>query len=279
MTTTIGRATSRPAMAASRNHSMVRAMRLLVVVLAVACSQPAPSPAPPPPPPGPASRRSRSSAPTICTARSSGCRCSPATLPTSAPRARPMAAACCWSTPATCSRARSSRTSPKAPTSCARTTSSATPRSAVGNHEFDYGPEGPAATAKRRRRSARRAQGARRARRSSRSSRRTSLDATTGARIKWPNMPASTLIEVAGHQGRHRRREHRVDAVHHDAGELRGPRESHRRRRRSPSEARLLRARARRSSSSIAHIGSACKRPRSSRRYLVVRSRRGAVPA
>ena len=41
---------------------------------------------------------------------------------TFAKRARPMVAACCSSTPATCSKARSSRTSPKVPTSCARTT-------------------------------------------------------------------------------------------------------------------------------------------------------------
>ena len=42
---------------------------------------------------------------------------------------------------------------------------------AIGNHEFDFGPEGPGVTAKAgRRRSARRAQGARRARRSFRSS-------------------------------------------------------------------------------------------------------------
>jgi 2',3'-cyclic-nucleotide 2'-phosphodiesterase (5'-nucleotidase family) len=68
---------------------------------------------------------------------------------------------------------------------------------AVGNHEFDYGPEGPAATAA----SGEDPRGALKAR--AREARfpfvvSNILDVTTGARIAWPNMPASTLVEVAG---------------------------------------------------------------------------------
>jgi len=69
---------------------------------------------------------------------------------------------------------------------------------AVGNHELDYGPEGPAATAATKDDDPR---GALKAR--AREARfpfvvSNILDAATGARIAWPNMPASTLVEVAG---------------------------------------------------------------------------------
>jgi 2',3'-cyclic-nucleotide 2'-phosphodiesterase (5'-nucleotidase family) len=69
---------------------------------------------------------------------------------------------------------------------------------AVGNHEFDYGPEGPAATAATKADDPR---GALKAR--AREARfpfvvSNILDTATGARIAWPNMPASTLVEVAG---------------------------------------------------------------------------------
>ena len=90
-----------------------------------------------------------------------------------------------------------------------------------------------------------------RARRSSRSSSSNILDAQSGARIKWPNMPPSTIVEVAGHQGRDHRREHRVDAVHDDAGELRRPRDARRRRAAITERGEgAARRRARRSSSS-----------------------------
>jgi 2',3'-cyclic-nucleotide 2'-phosphodiesterase (5'-nucleotidase family) len=69
---------------------------------------------------------------------------------------------------------------------------------AVGNHEFDYGPEGPAATPTSIEDDAR---GALKAR--AREAKFPLLvsnisDQQTGARIKWPNMPASTIVEVSG---------------------------------------------------------------------------------
>jgi 5'-nucleotidase len=69
---------------------------------------------------------------------------------------------------------------------------------AVGNHELDYGPEGPAATAAT---AADDPRGALKAR--AREAKfpfvvSNILDATTGARIAWPNMPGSTTVEVAG---------------------------------------------------------------------------------
>jgi len=69
---------------------------------------------------------------------------------------------------------------------------------AIGNHEFDYGPVGPAATAAT---AADDPRGALKARASEANYPfvvSNILDAATGARIAWPNMPASTLIEVAG---------------------------------------------------------------------------------
>ncbi|MEO7095081.1 MAG: 5'-nucleotidase C-terminal domain-containing protein, partial [Polyangiales bacterium] len=70
--------------------------------------------------------------------------------------------------------------------------------SAVGNHEFDFGPEGPATTPQSIEDDAR---GALKAR--AREAKFPMLvsnisDKDSGARIKWPNMPASTIVEVAG---------------------------------------------------------------------------------
>ena len=69
--------------------------------------------------------------------------------------------------------------------------------SAIGNHEFDYGPVGPDVTAKpgedRR--------GALKARASEAKFPfvvSNILDTQTGKRVDWPNMPASTLVDVAG---------------------------------------------------------------------------------
>jgi len=70
--------------------------------------------------------------------------------------------------------------------------------SAVGNHEFDYGPEGPAVTAKSVEDDPRGALKAR-AREAKFPFLVTNIaDEKSGARIKWENMPASTLIDVAG---------------------------------------------------------------------------------
>ncbi|MEO8707010.1 MAG: bifunctional UDP-sugar hydrolase/5'-nucleotidase [Kofleriaceae bacterium] len=69
---------------------------------------------------------------------------------------------------------------------------------AVGNHEFDFGPEGPAVTPSSADDDAR---GALKARaREAKFPIITSniLDQKTMARIKWPNMPASVLVDVAG---------------------------------------------------------------------------------
>lgn len=70
--------------------------------------------------------------------------------------------------------------------------------SAVGNHEFDYGPEGPATTPQSIEDDAR---GALKAR--AREAKFPMLvsnisDAQSGERIKWPNMPASVIVESAG---------------------------------------------------------------------------------
>ena len=69
---------------------------------------------------------------------------------------------------------------------------------AIGNHEFDFGPEGPAVTAASIEDDPRGALKARakEARFPFLSS--NIVDQTSSARIKWPNMPASTLIDVAG---------------------------------------------------------------------------------
>ena len=70
--------------------------------------------------------------------------------------------------------------------------------SAVGNHEFDFGPAGPATTAKSIEEDPR---GALKER--AREAKFPFLvsninDAQSHARIKWPNMPASTLVEIGG---------------------------------------------------------------------------------
>jgi 5'-nucleotidase len=68
---------------------------------------------------------------------------------------------------------------------------------AVGNHEFDYGPVGPAATAG----TGEDPRGALKARASEAKFPfvvSNIVDAATGERIAWPNMPASILVTVAG---------------------------------------------------------------------------------
>jgi 5'-nucleotidase len=69
---------------------------------------------------------------------------------------------------------------------------------AVGNHEFDYGPVGPAATAASPADDPRGALKARASEAKFPFVVSNILSAETGQRIDWPNMPASTLIEVAG---------------------------------------------------------------------------------
>jgi 5'-nucleotidase len=69
---------------------------------------------------------------------------------------------------------------------------------AVGNHEFDYGPEGPAVIAASREDDPR---GALKAR--AREARypfvvSNIFDTASGQRIAWPNMPAATVVDVAG---------------------------------------------------------------------------------
>src|SRR6187401_2746265 len=69
---------------------------------------------------------------------------------------------------------------------------------AIGNHEFDYGPEGPAVTAATVEDDARGALKARAAEARFPFVVSNIVDKQSGQRIKWPNMPASTLVEVAG---------------------------------------------------------------------------------
>ncbi|MEO6775475.1 MAG: 5'-nucleotidase C-terminal domain-containing protein [Kofleriaceae bacterium] len=68
---------------------------------------------------------------------------------------------------------------------------------AIGNHEFDYGPVGPAVIAKGDQ-DPRGALKARAAEATFPFLVTNILDARTGQRIAWPNMPASRLLEVAG---------------------------------------------------------------------------------
>lgn len=68
---------------------------------------------------------------------------------------------------------------------------------AVGNHEFDYGPEGPAATPASADDDARGALKARAKEAKFPIMTANIQDRGSGSRIKWPNMPASTLVEVA----------------------------------------------------------------------------------
>jgi 2',3'-cyclic-nucleotide 2'-phosphodiesterase (5'-nucleotidase family) len=69
---------------------------------------------------------------------------------------------------------------------------------AVGNHEFDFGPEGPEAVAKSVEDDPRGALKQRVAEAKFPFLVSNINDEKTGARIKWKNMPASTLVEVAG---------------------------------------------------------------------------------
>jgi 2',3'-cyclic-nucleotide 2'-phosphodiesterase (5'-nucleotidase family) len=69
---------------------------------------------------------------------------------------------------------------------------------AIGNHEFDYGPVGPAVTPQADDDDPRGALKARAAEAHFPLLAANLLDAASGARIKWPNMPASTIVEKAG---------------------------------------------------------------------------------
>ncbi|HET9619740.1 MAG TPA: 5'-nucleotidase C-terminal domain-containing protein [Kofleriaceae bacterium] len=69
---------------------------------------------------------------------------------------------------------------------------------AVGNHEFDYGPEGPASTVVSAGGDPRGAFKARAQEAKFPFLVANLIDTTTGARIAWPNTPASTMVEVAG---------------------------------------------------------------------------------
>lgn len=69
---------------------------------------------------------------------------------------------------------------------------------AIGNHEFDFGPEGPAVTAKSGDEDPRGALKARVGEATFPFLVSNIDDAASGARIKWKNMPSSILIEVAG---------------------------------------------------------------------------------
>ena len=69
---------------------------------------------------------------------------------------------------------------------------------AIGNHEFDFGPEGAAVTAKSVEDDPRGALKARASEAKFPFLVSNINDAKSGNRIKWPNMPSSTLIEVAG---------------------------------------------------------------------------------
>jgi 2',3'-cyclic-nucleotide 2'-phosphodiesterase (5'-nucleotidase family) len=69
---------------------------------------------------------------------------------------------------------------------------------AVGNHEFDFGPEGPAAVAKSIEDDPRGALKQRVSEAKFPFLVSNINDDKTGARIKWKNMPPSTLVEVAG---------------------------------------------------------------------------------
>ncbi|HEY5928440.1 MAG TPA: 5'-nucleotidase C-terminal domain-containing protein [Kofleriaceae bacterium] len=69
---------------------------------------------------------------------------------------------------------------------------------AVGNHEFDFGPEGPAAVAKSIEDDPRGALKLRLGEAKFPFLVSNIIDDKTGARLKWKNMPASTMVEVAG---------------------------------------------------------------------------------
>jgi 5'-nucleotidase len=69
---------------------------------------------------------------------------------------------------------------------------------AIGNHEFDYGPEGPAVTAQSIEDDPRGALKARAHDAKFPFLVTNILDEKSGSRIKWPNMPPTTMVEVAG---------------------------------------------------------------------------------
>jgi len=69
---------------------------------------------------------------------------------------------------------------------------------AIGNHEFDYGPEGPAATATGPNDDPRGALKARAHEARFPFLASNIVDNVTGSRILWPNMPGSTMVEIAG---------------------------------------------------------------------------------
>ncbi|HEY4177208.1 MAG TPA: bifunctional UDP-sugar hydrolase/5'-nucleotidase [Kofleriaceae bacterium] len=69
---------------------------------------------------------------------------------------------------------------------------------AVGNHEFDFGPEGPKATPASVEDDARGALKARASEAKFPFLVSNIIDTQSGNRIKWPNMPASTMVESAG---------------------------------------------------------------------------------
>jgi 2',3'-cyclic-nucleotide 2'-phosphodiesterase (5'-nucleotidase family) len=69
---------------------------------------------------------------------------------------------------------------------------------AVGNHEFDFGPEGPEATAQSVEEDPRGALKARAKEAKFPFLVSNIMDAQSGDRIKWPNMPSSMLVDIAG---------------------------------------------------------------------------------
>ncbi len=69
---------------------------------------------------------------------------------------------------------------------------------AIGNHEFDFGPEGPAVTAASIDDDPRGALKARAHEAKFPLVSANIVDKQSNSRIKWPNMPASTIVEVAG---------------------------------------------------------------------------------
>lgn len=69
---------------------------------------------------------------------------------------------------------------------------------AVGNHEFDFGPPGPAVTVEAADDDPRGALKARAVEARFPLLTANIADAETGARIKWPNMPASVVVDAAG---------------------------------------------------------------------------------
>jgi len=69
---------------------------------------------------------------------------------------------------------------------------------AIGNHELDYGPVGPAVIARSPDEDPRGALKARASEAKFPFVVSNIVDTATGARIAWPNMPASTVVEVAG---------------------------------------------------------------------------------